>query len=288
MALRNLTLWRAICALFALACLSAPLRANEPVDLELVLAVDVSGSVDRDEARLQREGYLRALVHPKVIQAIQGGMLRRIAVTYVEWAGMGHYKTVVDWSVIQDKASAEDFVAKLRSAPIETAHRTSISEAIERSIPRFAANAYVGTRRILDISGDGANNYGNIVTEARDMAVKAGITINGLPILSDQSGALYPTIPKLDLFYRDCVIGGPGAFHIVANGFADFAQAIRRKLILEIAGLDHRRPAARGAAFPAGRRGRGAPDWRIWRVSERESPPCTVGEWRWMSIIQGE
>jgi len=242
-------------------------KAGEAVDLELILAVDVSGSVDFDEAELQRKGYLSAMSDPTVIAAIRGGAHRKIAVSYVEWAGLGHYKVVVDWTVISDTASARAFAEKLAAAPMQRAHRTSISDAIEKSIPRFAENRFDGIRRIIDISGDGANNYGNLVDEARDKAVKAGIVINGLPILSDPKTQNIPTIQNLDLFYRDCVIGGPGAFHVVANGFNDFARAIRRKLILEIAGR--------------------VPQWRIWRAAARESPPCNSGEWRWMGIMSG-
>lgn len=256
-----------LACLFTAALGGAPSSAGEAVDLELILAVDVSGSVDFDEAELQRKGYLAAMADPSVIAAIRGGAHRKIAVSYVEWAGLGHYKVIVDWMVISDTASARSFSEKLAASPMQRAHRTSISDAIEKSIPRFAENQFDGIRRIIDISGDGANNYGNLVNEARDKAVKAGIVINGLPILSDPKSQRIPTIPNLDLFFRDCVIGGPGAFHVVANGFKDFARAIRRKLILEIAGRE--------------------PQWRIWRAAERESPPCNSGEWRWIGIMSG-
>ena len=259
---------------------SPPARAAQPVDLELVLAIDVSGSIDRDEAQLQREGYQRALLNEEVVKAITSGPLGKIALTYVEWAGMGHYKVVVDWQVIDGQASMDAFVGKLTGVPIENAHRTSLSEAIDRSVRHLAANDLEGTRRIIDISGDGANNYGRLVTQARDDAVKQGVTINGLPILAESSVAgPYPSIPDLDLFFRDCVIGGPGSFYVVAHGFDDFARAVRKKLILEIAGRTPADTDGRTAAGPA----------RLWRVAEekRESPPCNIGEWRWMSIIQG-
>lgn len=243
----------------------APVSAADAVDLELVLAIDVSGSVDPMEARLQREGYIRALNDPGVIKAIRAAPLGRIAVTYVEWAGVGHYKILVDWRVIDSAESARAFTDALQSTPIETAHRTSISDAILYSLPRFGSNAYEGTRRIIDISGDGANNYGIIVSEARDMAVAAGVTINGLPIVSDPTNSLYPTTPDLDLYFRDCVIGGPGAFYVVANGYEDFARAIRRKLILEIADA---------LSDP----------WQIWHASKHEKMPCTIGEYRWLTI----
>lgn len=260
-------------ALLALA--AAALAAAEPgsdsrrVDLELILAVDVSGSIDPDEADLQRKGYLRALLDPEVIRAIKSGPEGRIAVTYVEWAGMGHYKTVTGWSVIDGEESAKAFAGRLGAQPIESAHRTSVSGAIDGSVPLFAANAYDGARRVVDISGDGANNYGRLVTEARDAAVKEGVTINGLPILTNTTAGAYPTPPDLDLFFRDCVIGGPGAFYIVAHGFEDFARAVRKKLIIEIAG---------------------APPERLWHAAaedKRQGPPCDIGERRWMSIIRG-
>jgi len=250
-------------------------HAAQPVDLELVLAIDVSGSIDPEEAQLQREGYQRALLNEEVVKAITAGPLGKIALTYVEWAGMGHYKVVVDWQVIDGPQSIRAFVAKLASVPIESAHRTSLSEAIDRSVRHLAANGFEGTRRIIDISGDGANNYGRLVTQARDDAVKQGVTINGLPILAESSlNGPYPSIPDLDLFFRDCVIGGPGSFYVVAHGFDDFARAVRKKLILEIAGL-----APADLDGPA----------LLWRAADekRESPPCNIGEWRWMSIIQG-
>ena len=272
----------AVACLYIVVSLSslAPARAAQSVDLELVLAIDVSGSIDRDEALLQREGYQRALTNPEVIKAVTSGTLGKIALSYVEWAGMGHYKVVVDWQIIDGPESAEAFINKLLKVPIENAHRTSLSDAIDRSVRHIAANDFEGTRRIIDISGDGANNYGRLVTAARDDAVKQGITINGLPILTVPASGVYPSIPDLDLFFRDCVIGGPGAFHVVAHGFEDFARAVRKKLILEIA--EHARPDGHPQAVADG------PE-RLWPAAaeQRESPPCNIGEWRWMSIIQG-
>ncbi len=256
--------------------------AAQTVDIELILAVDVSGSVDPDEAQLQRKGYEQAIVHSEVIQAIKAGPNGKIAVAYVEWAGMGYHKLVVDWTVIDGPESAKAFVAKLVTQPIVTAHRTSLSGAIDLSVPLFAANDYDGTRRIIDISGDGANNYGRLVTEARDAAVKQGIIINGLPILASSGGTSGPSNANLDLFYRDCVIGGPGAFYVAARGFEDFGRAVRKKLILEVAG---RMPEPGGRTRTA----IGGPE-RLWRAAEadkRESPPCDIGESNWKNIIQG-
>lgn len=233
---------------FAFACLAAvlllglvaavaPRAAAEPVDLELVLAVDVSGSVDPYEARLQREGYLRALVHPQVIKAITSGERRRIAVTYVEWAGDHFQRTVVDWTIVHDEASARAFASRIAEVPVLTERWTSISGAIDYAMSVFASSPYKGTRRVLDISGDGPNNSGGPVTVARDRAVKQGIVINGLPIVNDRPNPWGMPPPRnLDKYYFENVIGGPGAFIVVAKDFESFADAIRSKLVREIAG----------------------------------------------------
>ncbi len=215
---------------------TAPAEARK-VDLELVLAVDVSGSVDIEEAKLQRQGYVSALVDPAVISAIEGGYQGAIAVTYLEWAGSHHKSVVAEWAVIEDEASARAFAAAIGEAPITSGLWTSISGAIEFAMPMFDQNGYEGSRRVIDISGDGANNDGRLVTLARDDAVAARVTINGLPIVNDRPNPFgWRQIPDLDLYYRNCVIGGMGAFIVVAEGFEDFAAAIRKKLIFEIAG----------------------------------------------------
>lgn len=219
--------------------LAVPARADNPeaVDLELILAVDVSGSVDEEEGALQRQGYLKALVHPQVLQAIMGGERRKIGVTYVEWAGYHYQRVVADWSVISDRASAERFVAMIAAVPVSTERWTSISGAIEFSMKRFAVSPYRGTRRVIDISGDGRNNNGRDLEETRAEALAMKIVINGLPIVNDRP-TRWGTPPEreLDLYYRDRVIGGPGSFYIVANGFEAFANAIRTKLVREISG----------------------------------------------------
>lgn len=217
----------------------APAAAErQPVDLELVLAVDVSGSIDAEEMKLQRDGYVAALTHPDVVSAITRGVLGRIALAYVEWAGHEVRRVVVDWAVIADRSSAEAFAAKLAAAPIRSGVSTSISGAIEYVLPMFGANGYEGTRRVIDISGDGPSNQGTLVTVARDRAEAAGVVINGLPILNDRPNALnFPNLPDLDLYYEGCVITGDGAFVVVANNFEAFGEAVRRKLILEIANL---------------------------------------------------
>ncbi len=217
----------------------APARADSPeaVDLELILAIDVSGSVDEEEAALQRRGYLAALVHPLVLQAISGGEKRKIGITYMEWAGYHYQRVVVDWAVISDKASAERFISRIAEVPISTERWTSISGAIEFAMKRFDASPYRGARRVIDISGDGRNNNGRDLSEVRREALERGIVINGLPIVNDRP-TRWGTPPErdLDLYYRDHVIGGPGSFYIVADGFHAFANAIRTKLVREISG----------------------------------------------------
>jgi hypothetical protein len=225
-------------------------QANDEVDIELIMAVDVSGSVDDDEAKLLRHGHVAALRHPQIIKAIQGGFIGKIAATYVEWAGYGHIETIVGWQVIKDKQSAESFAARILKAPYRTAARTAISDMIMASIGSFEKNGFSGTRRVLDLAGDGANNFGIPVHAARDRAVDQGIIINGIPVLSNEhDGFKYTTAQYLDAYYQKCVIGGAGSFVVVANGFADFARAIKRKMILEIALLPPA-PLVRASFWP--------------------------------------
>ena len=226
-------------ALLSLAlAAAAPLRAETPerVDLQLVLAIDVSGSVDPEEAALQRDGYLKAFVDAQVLRAISSGEQKKIAVTYFEWASHAYQRLVVDWVVISDAASADAFVKKLAAAPTSTERWTSISGAIDFAMKRFAASPYPGGRRVIDISGDGRNNNGPDLAEMRAEALAQGVVINGLPIVNDRP-TRWGTPPErdLDLYYRDYVIGGPGSFYIVADGFQSFANAIRTKLVREIA-----------------------------------------------------
>ncbi len=247
-------------ALAGALALGQPVRAAETeVDLALVLAVDVSGSIDEEEAQLQRDGYAHAIVAPEVIDAIRQGVNGRIALAYVEWSGIGQQMTVVDWQVIDGKAAAQRFVADLGARPPGRGRFTSISGAIDYAVPMFQ-EAHVHTiRRAIDISGDGPNNRGRPVTEARDQAVAQGITINGLPIVNDRPNFFGRPMPDLDLYYRNCVIGGTGALYVVAKDFQSFANAIRRKLILEISDR--------------------APPARIIRVAEPEGPSCDAGEY---------
>lgn len=224
-------------ALGGVMTIATPVRAAS-VDLELVLAVDVSGSVEPDEAELQRKGFVEAFRNPAVIRAISGGQFGRIAVTYIEWAGDHYWRLGIDWRIIDGAASANAFATELRGLAFNSALWTSISGAIDFGLERFAKSPHQSKRRVIDIAGDGANNNGEAVTRARDRAVKQGITINGLPIVNGRPSPYgTPQVPNLDWYFEDCVIGGPNAFIVVADGFEDFARAIKRKLIREIADL---------------------------------------------------
>ncbi len=252
-------------------------RATEKVDLELILAIDVSASVDLDEAKLQRRGYVAALANPRLVRAVEAGHHGRVAIAYFEWSGTEYTRIIAEWTVVSDTESALDLSLQLANAPVATAHRTSISNAIAFALAMFDSNAYEGSRRVLDISGDGANNVGPPVNEARDFAVTAGITINGLPVMNrafTRFGG--PTVADLDLYYENCVIGGPGAFIIVADDFQDIERAIRRKLILEIAGRAPIRPPVEPARRWSGRNPNASGALRT--VAARRPPPCDVGE----------
>jgi hypothetical protein len=234
---RLFALGAAFLAVLIPAWSSVSAAADIPVDLELVLAVDVSGSVDEEEAALQREGYVAALTDERVIAAIASGPLGRIALTYVEWAGEDYQRPVVGWTLIDGRDSAHAVAGALAIAPIVTARWTSISTALDDAAARFNDNGFEGVRRVIDISGDGINNRGRSVVAARDAAVAAGITVNGLPILNDRPNPWGGPPPiDLDSYYEHFVIGGPGAFIIVARDYGDFAAAILSKLIREIAG----------------------------------------------------
>ncbi|SFK15575.1 DUF1194 domain-containing protein [Falsiroseomonas stagni] len=215
----------------------APARADEPVDVALVLAVDVSRSIDEDEARLQREGYRSAITDPKVVEAIRGGMLGSVSLCYIEWAGIEYQRTVIPWTRIATQGDADGWAATLAQAPRASLSWTSISGAIEASRRAMGECPHEATRKVIDVSGDGVNNSGPPAEMARDRAVADGITINGLPILNDRpTFGRAPPVP-LDIYYRDSVIGGQGAFMIAAEDFEAFGNAVRRKLIREIAGL---------------------------------------------------
>ena len=220
----------------ALAGTTRSARAEEPVDVALVLAVDVSRSIDEDEARLQREGYRSAVADPRVIEAIRGGMLGAVAIAYTEWAGIEYQRLVIPWTRIGQRRDAESWAETLAQAPRSSLSWTSISGAIDHARRVMAECPFEATRRVIDVSGDGVNNSGPPAELARDRAVAEGIVINGLPILNDRPTFGRPPPMPLDLYFRDSVIGGAGAFVIAAEDFESFGNAVRRKLIREIAG----------------------------------------------------
>jgi hypothetical protein len=225
--------------LFVCAALipTAALAADE-VDLLLVLAVDVSRSIDATKFQLQREGYASALSNPRVIEAIQSGRNGRVGVIFIEWSGVGNQKVVIDWTMIGDAEAAKGFGDRLLEAPRSFADRTSISGGIEFAMAQLALAPYQSARRTIDVSGDGTNNSGRDVATLRDAAVSKGIVINGLPILSENPMSWNPdhTNPPggLENYYRNNVTGGPGAFVMVAKNFNTFGEAIINKMIAEV------------------------------------------------------
>jgi hypothetical protein len=233
-----------------------------PVDVELVIAVDVSYSMDPEEQALQREGYITALTSKEFLRALHEGPNGKIAVTYFEWAGQGDQKIVMPWHVIDGPEAADAVAAEIARAPYRRDSRTSISGALGFAQPLFDTSGYRGLRRVIDVSGDGANNNGPLVTPMRDAVIASGITIDGLPIMLNRPNVGSMDIDNLDIYYRDCVIGGPGAFVVPIRERAKFIEATRTKLVLEIAG---RQPDAR--VVPASAQ---AP-----RIS------CTIGEKLW-------
>jgi hypothetical protein len=258
-----------LCLGFALAALAAPharfadLKPNAiPVDVELVLAVDISYSMDPDEQALQREGYIQALTSREFLTAIREGGHGRIAVTYFEWAGPATQKVVMPWRLIDGPEAADAVAAEIARAPTSRASRTSISSALRFARALFDDSGYRGVRRVIDVSGDGANNSGPLVAPMRDEIVKEGITINGLPILLKRLNYATMDIEDLDVYYEDCVIGGPGAFVIPIREREKFIEATRQKLLLEIAGLQ---PEAK--VIPAS--------------ADKPRISCTIGEKIW-------
>lgn len=238
-------------AMLTLALPGPPVRAQDivAVDLELVLAVDISLSMDDEEQRLQRDGYVAAIRHPEVIAAIRDGLNGRIALAYLEWAGTASQEVLVAWSLIDGKEAADAFAGTLAAIPLRRAHRTSISGALQSAGELFEAGGFRGLRQVVDVSGDGANNQGAPVPLARDRLVDQGIVINALAIMIDRRGLDdYFHLANLDEYYEDCVIGGPGAFVLRITDRDQFAPAIRRKMILEIS---HARPRITPTAAPA-------------------------------------
>ena len=235
---------------------------NNTVDVELVLAVDISYSMDIDELALQREGYVRALTSTEFLNALRQGIHGKVAVTYFEWAGASEQRVVVPWRIVDGPESAGSVASEIMAAPIRRAARTSISGALLFGMKLFDESGQRGIRRVIDVSGDGANNSGTLVTIARDEVVSQGITINGLPIMLKRPSYSTMDIELLDKYYEDCVIGGPAAFVIPVKDRDKFVEAIRTKLVLEIASLPPE-------------------PWVIRASAANPRVPCTVGERLW-------
>jgi len=234
---------RALVWLFTLILLALPAAAQDKkdVDLALALGIDISGSIDPDEAKLQREGYVSAFRDPVIVKAILGGPNGRIAVAYFEWSDSWMQKLLIDWTLLDSEAAIEVFARRLADAPISIARRTSISGAIRYAIPLFGRSPYEAQRKVLDISGDGSNNDGGLVTEMRYEALKEKIVINGLPIMNDRPNPFgFPNEADLDRYYLHCVTGGPRSFVEVARSFDDFPRAVRKKLLQEVADIGPR------------------------------------------------
>jgi len=257
-------------ALAACAALAAPRYSDFPgnkaansveVDAELVMAVDISYSMDMDELALQRDGYAQAIASPEFLSALKQGTHGKVAVTLVEWAGVNDQRVVVPWRLIDGAVAARAVSDEMAGAPVRRAFRTSISGALIFASGLFENNGYRGLRRVIDVSGDGTNNQGPLVTQVRDDVIAKGIVINGLPIMLKEPQPNSVDIKDLDIYYEDCVIGGPGAFVVPIREREKFKEAIRTKLVLDIARYEGPRVVPVSAEAP-----------RI---------PCTIGETMW-------
>jgi hypothetical protein len=212
---------------------AAPAAGATQVDLKLVIATDVSRSINSEEARIQREGTAEAFLNPDVVKAIQSGALGRIAIAMIDWSSPQFDRVVLDWTIVKDKASATALAEKIRNIPRAPGRRTSISSALELGSLLLEAsdNDIVATRKVIDVSGDGPNNDGNSLQETHDKTIASGVVVNGLPIMDENANGYFP---NLDKYYAGCVVGGKGAFVVVVRSFKDFGAAMRHKLILEI------------------------------------------------------
>ena len=236
--------------------------AANVVDVELVLAVDVSYSMDMDELAIQREGYAQAIISKEFLQALKSLPNGKVSITYFEWAASSDQKIIIPWRLIDGPETADAVASEIMKTPVRRASRTSISGAIYFAMPLFDQDPYHGTRRVIDISGDGPNNNGAPVTPARDEAVSKGIVINGLPIMVKEPSYSTMDIDNLDWYYEDCVIGGPGSFVVPIKDREKFKEAIRTKLLLEVASR--------------------TPERRLVPVAEKESRvSCLIGEKIW-------
>ena len=218
-----------------------------PVDVELVIAVDISNSMDPEEQELQRQGYVVGLTSREFLTALRSGAHGKVAVTYFEWAGLFDQSILMPWRLIDSPESADAVAREIARAPYRRAPRTSIHGALQFAKPLFDASGYRGHRQVIDVSGDGVNNMGPPVTQMRDDVLAAGITINGLPIMLKRPSSFTMDIENLDIYYEDCVIGGPGSFVVPIREREQFKEAIRTKLLLEIAGRTPERPVVPAA-----------------------------------------
>jgi len=287
-----------LAALAALLALPATAQDRKEVDIALAMGIDISGSIDPDEAKLQREGYVQAFRDPVIIKAILAGANGRIAVAYYEWSDAWVQRLLIDWTLLDSEAAITAFADRLSAAPISIARRTSISGAIRYAIPLFGRSPYDTERKVLDISGDGSNNDGGLVTDMRYEALKERIVINGLPIMNDRPNPFgFPSEADLDKYYLHCVTGGPRSFVEVARNFEDFPRAVRKKLLQEVAdsgpfngpvsdfdiGLgelaDGAQLAQSGTGGSGRRTGRGDDDYTRFVQPEYELG-CDVGERR--------
>ncbi|WP_368507432.1 DUF1194 domain-containing protein [Bradyrhizobium lupini] len=240
----------------------ADTKDSPSLDVELVIAVDVSYSMDLDELAVQREGYAQAVVSKEFLQAMESGPHSKIAVTYFEWSASSDQKIIIPWRVIDGPESADAVANEIMKTPVRRGSRTSISGAINFAMPLFDENPFRGLRRVIDISGDGPNNNGEPVAGPRDAALAKGIVINGLPIMVKEPSYSTMDIDNLDWYYEDCVIGGPGSFVVSIKDRDKFKEAIRAKLILEVAGK--------------------TPNHRTVPVAEKEPRvSCLIGEKIW-------
>jgi uncharacterized protein DUF1194 len=232
------------------------------VDVELVLATDISYSMDMDELAIQREGYAQAIVSKEFLQALKALPNGKIAITYFEWAASSDQKIIIPWRLIDGPETADAVANEIMKIPVRRASRTSISGAIYFAMPLFEQNPYHGIRRVIDISGDGPNNNGAPVEGARNEALSKGIVINGLPIMVKEPSYSTMDIENLDWYYEDCVIGGPGSFVVSIKDRDKFKEAIRSKLLLEVAGRQ--------------------PERRVVPVADKEPRvSCLIGEKIW-------
>jgi hypothetical protein len=232
------------------------------VDIELVIAVDVSYSMDPDELAVQREGYAQAIVSKEFLQALKAGPNGKISVTYFEWSAANDQTIIIPWRLIDGPETADSVANEIMKTPIRRGSRTSISGAIQFAMPLFDDDPYRGLRRVIDISGDGPNNNGSPITPVRDEALGKGIVINGLPIMIKEPSLVTKDIENLDWYYEDCVIGGPGSFVVAIQDRDNFKETIRTKLLLEVAA---RRP-----------------EQRVVPVAEKQPRiSCEIGERLW-------